>query len=232
MVGSRQGWAEAAYAPVPCPPLGGTLTAAPTRDPRIEVRLVPGVKQPAPADVMRGEETQIAGLLHVIPDFDGVACLPGTHTKWAHVSAGEIVSFRTFMTGEVFELLSRHSVLRHGLGDGWDSSAFDEAVSESMSRPEAIAARLFSIRAEMLLNDLAPAAARARLSGLLLGIELAAAKSYWLGRRIALIGAQPLCQHYASALGAQGVSARIEDGSSMTRAGLAAAYDFAKEFAK
>ena len=58
---------------------------------------------------MRGEETQIAGFLALNPKFDGVICLPGTHTKWVHISAGEIVSFRTFMTGEMFALLSQQS---------------------------------------------------------------------------------------------------------------------------
>ncbi len=62
MVGSRQGWLEAPYRAVPCTPLDpGSLVAVPTRDPRISVRLVPGLKQAKPADVMRGEETQIAG---------------------------------------------------------------------------------------------------------------------------------------------------------------------------
>ncbi|MEO0743952.1 MAG: 2-dehydro-3-deoxygalactonokinase, partial [Pseudomonadota bacterium] len=92
MVGSRQGWAEAPYAAVPCAP--PTIHAAVTV-PGADVRILPGVKQDSPADVMRGEETQIAGFLARTPGFDGVICLPGTHTKWAHISAGEIVSFRT-----------------------------------------------------------------------------------------------------------------------------------------
>ena len=64
---------------------------------------------------MRGEETQIAGALSLMPGFDGVLCLPGTHSKWAQICAGEVVSFQTFMTGEMFALLSEQSVLRHGL---------------------------------------------------------------------------------------------------------------------
>ena len=106
MVGSRQGWAEAAYAAVPCAPSSGRATRANTRDPRLSVHILPGLKQNDPADVMRGEETQIAGHLARAPGFDGVICLPGTHTKWAQISAGEVVSFRTFMTGEMFALLS------------------------------------------------------------------------------------------------------------------------------
>ncbi len=230
MVGSRQGWVEARYAAVPCAPVGEALTPVPTRDPRLTVRIIPGLKQDRPADVMRGEETQIAGALSLHPGFDGVIVLPGTHSKWAQVSAGEVVSFRSFLTGEMFGLLSEHSVLRHSMGgDGWDAAAFAEAVQETLSRPEALAARLFAIRAEGLLNGLPPAAARARLSGLLIGAELAAAKPYWLGMPVALLGADGLADAYAAALAAQGVTAmRIEAGTA-TRAGLAAAHARMKE---
>ncbi|OZA06724.1 MAG: 2-keto-3-deoxy-galactonokinase, partial [Rhodobacterales bacterium 17-64-5] len=178
MVGSRQGWCEAPYRSVPCPPLDPLAqVAVPTTDPRLAMRIAPGLRQTTPADVMRGEETQIAGALSLIPDYDGVLCLPGTHSKWAQISAGEVVSFQTFMTGEMFALLSETSVLRHGMeGDGWDDAAFDSAVGDALSRPERLAARLFALRAEGLIADLAPAAARARLSGLLIGAELAAAR--------------------------------------------------------
>lgn len=225
MVGSRQGWAEAPYATVPCvPPSAQTATVAPTLQPGLSVRILPGVKQVSPADVMRGEETQIAGYLATNPGFDGVICLPGTHTKWAHISAGEIVSFRTAMTGEMFALLSTHSVLRHSVGDGWDDAAFATGVDQAISRPEGLAAALFSLRAEGLLDGLDPDAARARLSGLLIGAELASMRPYWLGQQVAMIGAQALSKAYATALTAQGVpvaQARAED---MTLAGLTAAY--------
>jgi 2-dehydro-3-deoxygalactonokinase len=223
MVGSRQGWVEAPYATVPCRPLPEALVAAPVTDPRIDVRVVPGLRQMEPADVMRGEETQIAGFLAATPGFDGVICLPGTHSKWVHVSAGEVVSFRSFMTGEMFDLLSTASVLRHTVGDGWDADAFGQAVSDALSRPEAVAAKLFSIRAEALLRGLDAGTARARLSGALIGLELAGARPYWLGQDVALIGASKLSAIYAAALAAQGVPARVADGAAMTRAGLAAA---------
>jgi len=74
------------------------------------MHILPGLKQDKNPDVMRGEETQIAGFLAGNPDFDGVLCLPGTHTKWVHISAKEIVSFQTVMTGELFALLSQNSV--------------------------------------------------------------------------------------------------------------------------
>lgn len=223
MVGSRQGWCEAPYRTVPCTPLdAASQVPAPTTDPRIQVCIAPGLKQPNPADVMRGEETQIAGALRLLPGYDGVLCLPGTHSKWVQISAGEVVSFQTFMTGELFALLSETSVLRHGMqGAGWDYAAFDLGVSDAISRPERIGARLFSLRAEGLISGLGPAAARSRLSGLLIGIELAAAKPYWLGQSITLVGAEKLSLAYSRALSAQGIAAESLSATDCTLAGLA-----------
>ena len=223
MVGSRQGWCEAPYSTVPCAALDpGRVVIAPTKDPRLSVSIIPGLKQTQPADVMRGEETQIAGALRLMPNYDGVFCLPGTHSKWVHISAGEVVSFQTFMTGEMFALLSEASVLRHGMGgEGWDDAAFNAAVTDALSRPERIAARLFALRAEGLIAGLTPAAARARLSGLLIGTELAAAKPYWLGQRVTLIGAERLTAAYAAALAQQGIKAERLPATECTLAGLA-----------
>ncbi len=221
MVGSRQGWAEAPYATTPCAPPGAAQAVHVTGT---DVRILPGVKQARPADVMRGEETQIAGYLATYPGFDGVICLPGTHTKWAHISAGEIVSFRTAMTGELFALLSTRSVLRHSIGSGWDADNFAVGVDQAISKPEGLAAALFSLRAEGLLDGLAPNAARARLSGLLIGAELAAMRPYWLGQRIALIGAETLSAAYADALSLQSVPCENATAEDMTLAGLTAAW--------
>jgi 2-dehydro-3-deoxygalactonokinase len=224
MVGSRQGWCEASYRTVPCSPLDrDAVVMAPVTDARLKVSIAPGLKQVSPADVMRGEETQIAGALRLMPGYDGVFCLPGTHSKWVHVSAGEVVSFQTFLTGEMFALLSEASVLRHGMlgAVGWDEAAFDAAVSDALSKPERLGARLFSLRAEGLIAGLTPQAARARLSGLLIGTELAAAKPYWLGQRVTLIGAEKLSAAYARALSAQGVEAARLNATDCTLAGLA-----------
>jgi 2-dehydro-3-deoxygalactonokinase len=173
---------------------------------------------------MRGEETQIAGLLARDPGFDGTVCLPGTHSKWAHVSAGEVVSFTTAMTGEIFALLADRSVLRHSVAaEGWSEPDFTDAVEETLARPERLAARLFGIRAEALLEGLAPDRARARLSGLLIGAELAATRPHWLGRAVALVGAPALNVAYASALALCGITATRLEATALTLAGLAAA---------
>tara|TARA_R110002110_G_scaffold25226_6_gene93769 strand:- start:7 stop:894 length:888 start_codon:yes stop_codon:yes gene_type:complete len=223
MVGARQGWIEAPYAATPCTATPDGFTKPDAGD--LDVHIIAGVMQANPADVMRGEETQIAGFLARNKNWDGVICLPGTHTKWVHISADEIVSFQTYMTGDLFAAIAGHTVLRHSVtADGWDDSAFDAGVADAMDRPERLAARLFSLRAEGLLNAMPNAAARARLSGLLIGAELAGAKPYWIGQQIAVIGAGGLSALYVRALAAQSAPATQVKGDAITLAGLTAAY--------
>lgn len=220
MVGARQGWVEAPYNAVPSTPIPSAPIRVPGTDRRIRAFVVPGLKQTSPADVMRGEETQIAGFLAPRPHWDGVICLPGTHTKWAQISAGEVVSFRTFMTGELFELLRGQSVLRHSVDDGWDEDSFSVAVADALSKPEQLAARLFGLRAADLLHGQSKAVARARLSGLLIGVELAASRPYWLGQQLAIIGSEGLSGVYATALKQQGGMVETVDATTATLTGL------------
>ncbi len=230
MVGAREGWLEAPYVATPCAPPSGQAAVSPhSTDPRLSVHILPGVKQMSPPDVMRGEETQIAGLLRSQPEFDGILCLPGTHTKWVHISAGEIVSFQTCMTGEMFALLSGRSVLcRSVTNAGWDQDSFLTAVTNAMDRPQAFAAQLFGIRAAGLLLDTPVNAGRSRLSGLLIGLELAGVRSYWLGRHVAILGADAVATHYRTALAEQGIQAEMLEITNLTLAGLTTAYNLQK----
>lgn len=229
--GAREGWTEAPYRRLPCPPLGppgrlGTVPA-PARDPRLDVHILPGLSQAEPPDVMRGEEVQIAGFLSVNPGFDGVICLPGSHSKWALVSAGEVVGSAGALTGELFAALCEHTVLRHVTGGAgaarWDAPAFDEGVSEGLASADKLLARLFALRAEGVLGIRPPDAARAWLSGLLIGAELAALRGYWLGQNLAVLGAAPLAGRYTAALSAQGAAPIEADGEAMALRGLIAA---------
>lgn len=226
MVGARQGWVEVPYSATPCPAIPD-LTPVPGDPGGRPVMIAGGVMQNDPPDVMRGEETQIAGILAARPDFDGVICLPGTHTKWARISAGEICHFQTVMTGEIFALLSRQSVLRHSLTDtegNADTNAFDDAVSTALSQPHQAWARLFRLRAAGLVGPGNPAETQARLSGTLIGLDLGAARPYWLGEQVLIIGAPRLAQLYAAALQQQGSTPIIGDADTTTRAGLHAAW--------
>lgn len=233
MAGARQGWIEAAYRAVPCKPVGGPFAKPKVASPLIDVFIVPGLSQAEPADVMRGEETQIAGVLAGRPDFEGVICLPGTHSKWAVVHGGRVERFLTLMTGELFALLSTQSVLRHGMsGEGTDDEAFAAAVRKTVAAPTEFAASLFRLRAEGLLANLSPAAARSRLSGLLIGLEMAAARALWQDEKTLVVGTGALATLYGRALTLLGADAELVSGEAMALAGLAEAFKgFGKETA-
>ena len=143
-----------------------------------------GLKQATPPSEMDvSARLTLAGFLALNPNWDGVACLPGNPTHWAQISADEIVSFQSFLT------------LRLAAALDADGPPNLDAISETLSRPERLATHLCS--AEVTGT---PGAAL----GHLLGAELAAARAYWLGQQIALIGDGPLTDAYADALTAQG----------------------------
>ncbi len=226
MVGARTGWAEAEYRAVPCPPLDPHQAIRPAvRDARLDVRILPGLSQAAPADVMRGEETQIAGYLASDPGFDGTLCLPGTHCKWVRIARGRVEAFQTYMTGEMFSLISRQSVLRLSLGGATpDIEAAAQSAAEAMADPHAVERGLFSLRAGALLHNLVPEQAAGRLSGLLIGAELGAARDFWHNRRTIIIGAPELAALYETPMRASGADVARMDGGQLVLAGLSAAH--------
>ncbi|MFK7791963.1 MAG: 2-dehydro-3-deoxygalactonokinase [Devosiaceae bacterium] len=226
MVGSRQGWAEAGYLPVPhdLADLASALTPVVTRNHRLSVWVVPGLRQSNPFDVMRGEETQLAGYVsQVLQGRDapsGRVCLPGTHAKWARLDGNSVVHFSTAMTGEVFDLLTEHSILSHSVdGEAMDAQAFGDAVEAAFHDPAMLTQSLFSVRAEGLLAGEDGARARARVSGLLIGAELAGARLN-PGEVISLIGTASLCQAYSDALTRVGHGSTRFEGEAMVLAGL------------
>ena len=211
----------------PCEPIGfdGAYDAT-TSDPRITIRVLPGVIQTSPADIMHGEELKIAGFIFENPKFDGIICLPGRHTKWVHISAGEIVSFRTFLTGELFALLSEQSKSHQSAKEeSWDDIAFEDAMSDTMSSPQNLTFKLFGLRADSMLNGLTTIEARSKLFGMLIGLELSGAKPFWLGQQIAIVGEPGLSRLYESALASLHVPAQVENGERMMLSGFKIAHD-------
>ena len=225
MVGARQGWCEVPYRAVPCPPVAADgLTFVATIDQRIKVHVIAGLSQNVPADVMRGEETQIAGLVMRQPDYCGAVCLPGTHSKWVRVEAGKVRGFTTFMTGELFDTLATRTVLRHSVTSrDFESAAFLEAALKAAERPGQMAAELFGLRARGLLCNAPPHTARAQLSGYLIGQELGLAHGYRAHHRITLIGSNQVVRLYKTVLEALGEAVHVEESTSATLSGLSRA---------
>ncbi|MBY8936385.1 2-dehydro-3-deoxygalactonokinase [Pseudomonas fluorescens] len=220
MVGSAQGWREAAYCETPAnvANLGNSLqTVVSLRGTRVHI--VPGVIQRSRLpNVMRGEETQVLGVLQNLPVEAGgdlLIGLPGSHSKWVDVVDGCITHFDTFMTGEVFAVLSEHSILGRTLKQGatFDALAFDRGVqvAQSADGELGVLSTLFSARTLGLTGELSPTAQADYLSGLMIGHELAALAIVQRRRRntpnlpsIILIGNAQLCARYSRALDACG----------------------------
>lgn len=218
MIGSAQGWIEAPYLPIPAgaDDIAGHLVIAP--DPRREINVVPGLRGSGAAgpDVMRGEETQIVGT----GITDGVLCLPGTHSKWAVVEGGRIVRFLTFMTGEVFSLLRRNSILGRLMIDApHDAPAFARGLVRSQSAG-GLLHQLFTVRTAGLLEGMTREAAPSFLSGLLIGHEMAAVRELFAAKGATVVGAGPLAQNYAIAMNVAGIEAEFMPGEDAAARGL------------
>src|SRR6185312_742918 len=179
MAGARQGWVEAGYVDTPARLASIPEHAVPVPGQDRDIRILPGIAQrdPEAPDVMRGEETQLLGALGVDGADDVVVCMPGTHSKWVRASGGTVERFATFMTGELFDVVSRETILSHavtGADEAEDINAFRSAVIAAFEKPAFAANLLFQVRSGQLLYGGKPSAAREKISGTLIGLELAA----------------------------------------------------------
>ena len=241
MIGSRQGWREAAYLATPASldALAGALMDLDEVAGR-RFRIVPGLVTRSASgapDVLRGEETQVFGALcssaNTATTDDGVDrlfVLPGTHSKWVATQGTTVTGFRSWMTGELYAVLREHSILGRMFAEATDPdaagamAAFDDGVDRALTAPGALAHLLFTVRTEGLLGERAADRQPAYLSGLLIGAEIADALRVF-GGRSAASGATPLASptivasasiagRYRRALLRAGVDAQIADGAS------------------
>ncbi|HMG52833.1 MAG TPA: 2-dehydro-3-deoxygalactonokinase [Kofleriaceae bacterium] len=219
MIGSAQGWREAAYLELPASidALGRALTEVATGGGGV-LHIIPGLiaRGPLP-DVLRGEETQVAGAIDAgdppaRAGADTWFCLPGTHAKWVRVRDRQIVELHTFMTGELFAALCAHTILGRTMRPppAPDDAAFDRGVAVARS-PEAragVLSTMFSARTLGLVGALSAEAQPDYLSGLLIGHEIAAVAllAEPLGA-IVLAGSDELCRRYRRALAGHGHAA-------------------------
>lgn len=230
MAGSTVGWQVAPYvdSTVALTDLAHHLVAVQDATAPVPTWIVPGycirndLGQP---DVMRGEEMQLLGAL-TLGHHTGVFILPGTHSKWVELVAGRIVRLRTYMTGELFAVLSRHGTLAAAVAVAvpvWDASAFEEGVGAA--RHGALGHQLFGCRARVVCGDMSASSAQAYLSGLLIGSELQDVLNSPLQPvqrgRIKLIGSPDLARHYQTAAAMAGCEMEVIDADVAYRGAMA-----------
>ncbi len=218
MVGSQHGWREVPYADCPIELAQLALRLSPPNG--LGVRIVPGLLDAAgdgAPDVMRGEETQIAGALQARAELAAQACIvmPGTHSKWVRVRQGRIEAFATHMTGELFAVLRQHSVLGRlmaspdeGAHDSMQTHAQAFASGVETARDTAapgLTHQLFTARTLPLTGRMKSGAVADYLSGILIGHEILAGLAWRHAAGLdeaplVLVGEPDLCQRYVRAL--------------------------------
>lgn len=226
MVGSRMGWVEVPYlaAPAPLADLARNLMKA-GRIADSDCWIVPGMnldgaEQP---EVMRGEECQMLGALLRLGRSDGVFLTPGTHSKWARVTDGKLIDFRTYITGEMFNLLRQSGTLAQLMtGDGEDEAAFARGVNATGPDTELLN-RVFSARSLALFGRLGSGEVASYLSGLLVGTEMRDALAAWpdLARTgVTCIGSAGMLARYGACAGLLGLDLHGIDNEDVLPAAL------------
>ena len=230
MAGARQGWVEAGYIDTPTS-LAAILTGAvsvpgQSRD----VRILPGLAQRSQQvpDVMRGEETQLLGAIAADAKGEQLVCMPGTHSKWVRVLDGQVTGFSTFMTGELFDVITKHSILSHAVAGAADmppdTKAFEAALKTALDKPTLVTNLLFTARSGQLLNGLTAAGAQALISGTLIGAEIAGAlASAGQNAAITLVASGRLQALYEDAFRTLSLNYKTIDADAAVRRGLSAA---------
>jgi 2-dehydro-3-deoxygalactonokinase len=228
MITSRNGWIETPYVEAPA---GADALAAAVKWLRLAdggvIGFIPGLTdksvKPFP-DVMRGEETQLVGFGL---GQEMTVVLPGTHSKWARIEKGRIARFRTFVTGEIFSLLSRHSFIaqlsKPQPVPNW--SAFTHGLEVAGDRTQAcgLLSHLFSVRTGWLAGKLAPPETSDYLSGLVVGMEFREAREMgWFkaGERVGIIGGDHLVEVYRRAAIAFGLKPDLGPSDAAVRGAL------------
>jgi 2-dehydro-3-deoxygalactonokinase len=220
MIGSNRGWAEAPY--VGCP-AGIDELASALVWPEADTAIVAGVSYLSGdrADVMRGEEVQLLGAIadRTIP-ADCLVCHPGTHNKWVEMKAGRIDSFRTVMTGELFNLLRGQSILSELLEQPAEpGEAFRRGVRAGLQSDE-LQAELFSVRARVLLGAASREDAASFTSGLLIGGDVRIGLASAPASDVIVMGRPELTALYAQALEEAGRTPVELDGERSFLAGI------------
>lgn len=175
-IGSRNGWQETGYVECPVAPTDLKSAAVAVKNSmRWDIAVMPGVCIRAgvgECDVMRGEEIQIFGALQIMDVSSGLFCLPGTHSKWCRVEHGRIMSIDSYLSGELFALVTQNGSLSTIIeGTDYDEQAFLEGL-DAIGRQPNLLKLLFKARAGVLLDQYPGSRLAPFLSGVLIGYEV------------------------------------------------------------
>jgi 2-dehydro-3-deoxygalactonokinase len=220
MAGSKKGWLEVPYAHAPVDALA--LARQVCRVPeRADTWLVGGVccgSDAAHPEVMRGEEIQALGVLQGHPEARSI-CLPGTHSKWIAADNGQLVGVSTFMTGELFEWLTQHSLISSQITSmEFDAAGFGAGLTLAESSLPFTSA-LFQLRTQFLFGRVSPEQVHAMASGFLIGREVSAMAPEIAGA-VHLCAAPRLTHSYQLAFDHFGLDCIASDSEQTTIAGL------------
>lgn len=231
MIGSNIGWEEVAYVECPVDLDELALRLRPTPIAGRVMHIVPGLACRRAADdapdIMRGEETELFGLLCAgrLPR-QGIVALPGTHSKWVRIVDGRVEEFMTAMSGEIFDRLTAAGLLASIVGaPAAPGPAFDAGVRAGARGAPGLGTLLFGARARVIRKELDRDDAASYLRGLLIGAEIADVQTFHpfsADQTITLIGAGPVCAMYAQALMHLRRRSAIVDAADATARGFAA----------
>ena len=210
MASSTIGMADLPYKDIPFSTDGSDLklhTIPASVSFKHSVTLISGVR--TEDDVMRGEETKLIGCTVGVSNKNNhLFIFPGTHPKHVHVKNDKATAFKTYMTGEFFDLLSTKSILSVSVAEG---EGFQEANNEQAFKKgvkAAIASNIlhtcFLVRTNNVFNKLTKHENYYYLSGLLIGSELMDVKSL-TNSNITIVGNEPITQFYITAFDALGL---------------------------
>lgn len=223
-VGSNIGWHRVGYANTPATLDDIVLGTLSFRARGVDFWLAPGVattRIDGLPDVMRGEEIQIFG--SVIGD-EALICLPGTHSKWVQVSGRAVAAFHSAHTGELLDILGRHSILLNPKRPvaAKPDAVFVEGVEVARASIAGLESLLFTVRSRQIAGALKPEDADSYLAGLTIGCEIKSALALYgaPSTAITVIGSPHLSALYAAALACFGAVSHAIDGDAASLSGL------------
>ena len=219
MIGSKQGWLDTGYEKN-LNLTKNNLVKVKTKNKNIDFYIVKGLSQKQPYDVIRGEETQVLGYLESDKKFSGFICLPGTHSKWIKITKGKLINFKTYMTGELFEIISRNSILKYSINDKKiNLKIFKNSVLLSQKKYFNLFEYLFEFRSRSLLTK-KKYYPKSELLAYLIGNEIKSNINKLRNFKVIIIGSDYNSKLYSQAMQILKIDNKIINSKNITINGL------------